>query len=134
MTGMTADDTRRDGPAAGADPAALLQRGIELLEVQRAAMIGGDPAGLAAANAGLDAWLAQLSPAQAGRFGGSRSISRSDAARMHAALHANAAAAQRAAASAQRALAALLPPPPAGTYDADGRPSDRAVARTSVRA
>lgn len=132
---MTRDAAQHDERASQADPAALLQRGLELLAAQRAAMVGGDPGELAAANAGLDAWLAGLS-AQAGRppGSGSRSIGHSDAARMRAALRANAAVAQRAAASTQRALAVLLPPPATRIYEADGRPSDRMPARGSIQA
>ncbi|MCL4184885.1 MAG: hypothetical protein KJ011_15710 [Burkholderiaceae bacterium] len=132
---MTGNAAHRTEPPCGADSAAPLRRGVALLEAQRAAMVGGDPDKLAAANADLDAWLAGLSSAHAARPGSTpQSISRSDAATMRAALEANAAVAQRAAASAQRALAVLLPQPAARTYDADGRPSDRASARTSIRA
>jgi hypothetical protein len=131
---MTDDDALRNEQASGTVPATLLQRGFELLEAQRTALVGGDPDRLAAANAGLDAWLAGLSRAQAGNAGSSLAIGRSDATRLRDALHANAAVAQRAAAGVQRALAALLPPPPARTYDADGRASDRAAARTSIQA
>ena len=120
---------------APADPAGLLQRGLELLGAHRAAMVDGDSTRLAAANAGLDAWLAGLSHLLSAPVGrDARSIGRSDAARMRAALDANAAVAQRAAASVQRALAALLAPPQARTYEADGRPSERAAVRTSLQA
>ncbi len=120
---------------APADPAGLLQRGLELLGAHRAAMVDGDPIRLATANTGLVAWLAGLSSALSAQVGSdSSSIGRSDAARMRAALEANAAVAQRAAASTQRALAALLAPPQARTYEADGRPSERAAVRTSLQA
>lgn len=115
-------------PGAAAAPGAptdVLQRGLDALAAQRAAMVDGDPARLAAAHADLDAWLAAFARAPVGGV---------DAVRIRTALDANAAVAQRAAASVQRALAALLPTPAAGTYQADGRTSDRTAARRSMQA